>query len=104
MSAVFFQDPFGLVTFDEGFRNLGGVRPRTGKSHIVHCLDAYQTQRGLQSVRRVGDLSTTIGGLPPDARSMLPVVSDFLFDECYDVVRELVAPERDARRLPRPDR
>jgi uncharacterized protein (DUF58 family) len=88
MSSVFFQDPFGLVTFDQGFRNLGGVRPRLGKSHVVHCLDAYQNQRGLQSVRRVGDLSTTLGGYLRST-SMLPVVSDFLFDECYNVVREL---------------
>jgi uncharacterized protein (DUF58 family) len=88
MSAVFFQDPFGLITFDQGFRNLGGIRPRTGKSHVVHCLDAYQHQRGLQPLRRVGDLSTTLAG---DLRStsMLPVVSDFLFDECHDIIREL---------------
>ena len=28
MSAVFFQDSIGLITFDEGFRHLGAVRPR----------------------------------------------------------------------------
>ena len=42
MSAVFFQDPFGLITFDAGFEHLGGVRPRIGKSQVIHCLDAYQ--------------------------------------------------------------
>ena len=46
LSAVFFQDPFGLITFDSGFAAPGGVRPRTGKGHVVHCLDAYQRQRG----------------------------------------------------------
>ena len=45
MSAVFFQDPFGLVTFDAGFVHLAALRPRTGKSHVVHCLDAYQYER-----------------------------------------------------------
>src|ERR1700693_105644 len=35
MSAVFFQDPFGLVTFDAGFTNLAAIRPKTGKSHVV---------------------------------------------------------------------
>jgi uncharacterized protein (DUF58 family) len=88
MSAVFFQDPFGLVTFDEGFQHLGGIRPRTGKSHVVHCLDAYQFQRGLQEVRRGGDLSTTLAGYFRST-SMLPVISDFLFEDVKDVLREL---------------
>jgi uncharacterized protein (DUF58 family) len=88
MSAVFFQDPFGLVTFDEGFEHLGGIRPRTGKGHVVHCLDAYQFHRGLQPVRRVGDLSTTLAGYFR-SRSMLPVISDFLFENPQEVLREL---------------
>jgi uncharacterized protein (DUF58 family) len=88
MSAVFFQDPFGIVTFDQGFQHLAGVRARTGKSHVVHCLDAYQFERGLQSVRRIGELSTTLGGYLR-SRSMLPVISDFLFDDYRDVLREL---------------
>jgi uncharacterized protein (DUF58 family) len=88
MSAVFFQDPFGLVTFDQGFRHLAGVRPRTGKSHVVHCLDAYQFERGLQPVRRSGELSTTLGGYLR-SRSMLPVISDFLFEDYRNVLKEL---------------
>jgi uncharacterized protein (DUF58 family) len=88
MSAVFFQDPFGLITFDYDFRHLGGIRPRTGKSHVVHCLDAYQHEQGLQPVRRTGDLSATLAGYLRN-RSMLPVVSDFLFDEPGLVLREL---------------
>ncbi len=80
LSAVFFQDPFGLITFDQGFEHLGGVRPRTGKSHVVHCLDAYQHDHVLQPVRRSGDLSATIGGYlrePVDAAGdlRLPVRS-----------------------------
>ena len=88
MSAVFFQDPFGLITFDQDFRHLGGVRPRTGKSHVVHCVDAYQYEQGLQPVRRPGELAATIGG-HLRSRSMLPVVSDFLFDEPREVLSEL---------------
>jgi uncharacterized protein (DUF58 family) len=88
MSAVFFQDPFGLLTFDEGFRHLGAIRPRTGKSHVVHCLDAYQHQHGLQPVRRTGDLAATLGGYVR-SRAMLPVVSDFLFDDAAQVMGEL---------------
>ena len=88
LSAVFFQDPFGLVTFDAGFIHLAALRPRTGKSHIVHCLDAYQHQRGLQEVRRSGSISTSLGGFVR-RQSMLPIVSDFLFDDVDTVVGEL---------------
>ncbi len=88
MSAVFFQDPFGLVTFDAGFAHLAALRPRTGKSHIVHCLDAYQYQRNLQQVRRSGSISTSLGGFVR-RQSMLPVISDFLFDDAEGIIREL---------------
>ena len=88
LSAVFFQDPFGLVTFDSGFEHLGSIRPRTGKRHVVHCLDAYQHGQGLQPVRRAGVLSTTLSGYFRRA-TMLPVISDFLFDDYETVIREL---------------
>ena len=88
LSAVFFQDPFGIVTFDNDFTHLGALRPRTGKSHIVHCLDAYQFQRGLQTVQRSGSISTSLGGFVR-RQSLLPVVSDFLFPDAGEVFREL---------------
>jgi uncharacterized protein (DUF58 family) len=88
LSAVFFQDPFGLVTFDEGFTHLAAVRPRTGKGHVVHCLDAYQFQRGLQPVRRAGEVGTTLAGYFR-SKALLPVVSDFLFESAPDILREL---------------
>ena len=61
MSANFFQDPFGLVTFDRGFEHLAALRPRLGKSHVVHCVDAYQFEQGLQHVPRSGSISTSLG-------------------------------------------
>ena len=88
MSAVFFQDPFGLVTFDRGFEHLAALRPRLGKSHVVHCVDAYQFERGLQHIRRSGSISTSLGGFVR-RRAMLPVISDFLFDDVEDVIKEL---------------
>jgi uncharacterized protein (DUF58 family) len=88
MSAVFFQDPFGLVTFDAGFVHLAALRPRTGKGHVVHCLDAYQYERNLQHLRRTGSISTSLGGVVR-RQAMLPVISDFLFDDAATVVREL---------------
>ena len=88
MSAVFFQDPFGIVTFDEGFTHLAGIRPSTGKGHVVRCLDAYQFQRGLQAVRRVGDVSTTLAGYVRST-ALLPVISDFLFENPQEILHEL---------------
>lgn len=88
MSAVFFQDPFGLVTFDEGFTHLAGIRPTTGKGHVVHCLEAYQFDRGLQPVRRIGDVGTTLAGYFR-SKTLLPVISDFLFENTEEVLREL---------------
>ena len=88
MSANFFQDPFGLVTFDRGFEHLAALRPRLGKSHVVHCVDAYQFERGLQHLKRAGSISTSLGGFVR-RQAMLPVISDFLFDDVDDVMKEL---------------
>jgi len=88
LSASFFQDPFGLITFDTGFENLAAIRARTGKSHIIHCVDAYQYQQGLLAVPRVGDVGTTLAGYLR-RKSMLPVISDFLFDNPNDILKEL---------------
>ena len=88
MSAVFFQDQFGLVTFDEGFRTLGTLRPRTGKGHVVHCLDAYQRGVSLQESTRKGELGATLSGYFRST-SLLPVVSDFLFDRPEDTLKQL---------------
>jgi hypothetical protein len=88
MSAVFFQDTFGLITFDAEFANLGAVRPRIGKGQVVHCLEAYQRGHGDQDIRQTGDLSRRIAGFLRRP-SLVPVISDFLFDNTADVLREL---------------
>jgi uncharacterized protein (DUF58 family) len=88
MSAVFFQDMFGLMTFDAGFAHLAAVRPRIGKNQVIHCLDAYQRQRGLQDVKTSESLSRSIAGFMRKT-SLVPVISDFLFDQPRDVLREL---------------
>jgi uncharacterized protein (DUF58 family) len=88
MSAVFFQDLFGLITFDVGFAHLGAVRPRIGKNHVIHCLDAYQYQRGLQDVKQSESISRSIAGFMRKT-SLIPVISDFLFDQPGEVLREL---------------
>ena len=42
LSAMFFQDRFGIVTFDERFGPLASARPRIGRSHLLYCLDLYR--------------------------------------------------------------
>ena len=88
MSAVFFQDSIGLITFDEGFRNLGAVRPRIGKGQVIHCIEAYQAGHGLQEMRNTGSLSAMLTGFSRKT-AMMPVVSDFLFDEAPAFLKEL---------------
>jgi len=88
LSAVFFQDPFGLITFDSRFQHFGGIRPRTGKGHVVHCLDAYERQRGLQEVRRTGSISATLSGYVRNS-ALMAVISDFLIEEPEQVLKEL---------------
>jgi uncharacterized protein (DUF58 family) len=88
MSAVFFQDMFGLITFDARFDELAVVRPRIGKNQVIHCLEAYQFQKGLQPLRRATSLSMTLAGFMRKT-SMVPVISDFLFDNPGSVLQEL---------------
>lgn len=88
MSAVFFQDSIGLITFDEGFHELGAVRPRIGKGQVIHVLEAYQEGYGLQDIKNVGSLSATLTGFSRKT-AMMPVISDFLFDEAPEFLKEL---------------
>jgi uncharacterized protein (DUF58 family) len=88
MSAVFFQDSIGLITFDEGFHDLGAVRPRIGKGQVIHCVEAYQDGHGLQEIHHVGSLAATLTGFSRKT-AMMPVVSDFLFDDVPALLREL---------------
>lgn len=89
MSAVFFQDRFGLITFADQLSNMSAVRPRTGKGQVIHCLDAYQHGNGLEEMRHSGSLSGTLTGFTRRT-SLIPIVSDFLFADAEDLLRELV--------------
>lgn len=88
LSAVFFQDMFGLITFDAGFSGLLAVRPRIGKNQVIHCLDAYASSRGLLAIKEADSLSMSIAGFLRKT-SLVPVVSDFLFGEAPAAIREL---------------
>jgi uncharacterized protein (DUF58 family) len=89
MSAVFFQDSVGLITFGEDFTRLEGVRPRIGKGQVIQCLEAYQHGHGLQDLRSAGDLAATLVGFMRKT-SLVPVISDFLFENIDGLFRDLV--------------
>jgi uncharacterized protein (DUF58 family) len=88
MSAVFFQDMFGLITFGAKFADMTAVRPRIGKNQVIHCLDAYQFGEGVQPLKQADTLSMTLSGFMRKT-SMVPVISDFLFDDAGDILKEL---------------
>ncbi|HZP48851.1 MAG TPA: DUF58 domain-containing protein [Vicinamibacterales bacterium] len=88
MSAVFFQDLFGLITFDARVDQLAAARPHVGKGQVIHCLEAYQFGTGLQPLRRLDSLSMSLAGFMRKT-SMIPVISDFLFDNPGQVLTEL---------------
>jgi uncharacterized protein (DUF58 family) len=88
MSAVFFQDTFGLITFDRDFTEMATVAPRLGRNQVIHCLDAYQHGRGLEPMHRAGHVGHSIGSMLRRT-SMVPVVSDFLFDDAETVLQDL---------------
>ena len=88
LSAVFFQDLFGLITFESPHAELGAVRPRIGRNQVIHCLEAYEDGRSLQPLKAAGSLSMTIGSFMRKT-ALIPFVSDFLFDQPETVIREL---------------
>jgi len=88
LSAVFFQDLFGLLTFGESFREIAAVRPRIGRPHVIHCLDRYQEQSPLETSAPAGDFGTTIA-THLRRTSLVPVISDFLFADAGRVISEL---------------
>lgn len=89
LSAAFFQDRFGLLTFDRGFAQVAGIPARTGRGHVVHCLEAYEARRGLEPVAGPGGIGSALAG-SLRAPSLVPVISDFLFDDARALIDELV--------------
>jgi len=88
LSAVFFQDLFGLITFDDEFRQVVAARPRIGKPHVMYCLELYQQfqQADAQAARH--DVTAAIEG-HLRRTSLVPVISDFLFADAPRVIAEL---------------
>ena len=88
LSAVFFQDAFGLITFDERFRQIAAARPRIGKPHVLYCLELCQQRQGPASPTIGDDVTTMIEGHLRKT-SLVPVISDFLFADAPRIIKEL---------------
>jgi hypothetical protein len=87
---VFFQDQFGLITFDDRFQQLASVRPQVGRTHILHTLDVYG-KSVMGSVAEVAGGRSLSFAIESQLRraSLVPVISDFLFPDVDRVVAEL---------------
>ena len=88
LSAVYFQDMFGLVTFDRGFARMSAIRPRVGRSHVIHCLDAYQGRVGMEEMKSGMRAGAAIAG-HLRRPTLIPVISDFLFEDAPERIGEL---------------
>ena len=102
LSAMFFQDLFGLVTFDDRFEEMTVARPKIGRSHLLYCLDLYQAEgqtppaegakRGqTPGSGRLGKSRDIIIAIESQVRksSLIPVISDFLFPDAVRIIGEL---------------
>jgi uncharacterized protein (DUF58 family) len=102
LSAMFFQDLFGLVTFDDRFEEVTVARPKIGRSHLLYCLDLYQAggrtapaegARGGQipGPGRLDKSRDIIIAIESQVRksSLIPVISDFLFPDAVRIIGEL---------------
>ena len=87
LSAVFFQDMFGLVTFDDQFRQIAAARPRIGRSHVIYCVDLYQRESPDEAPANREITETIASHLRKT--SLVPVISDFLFADAPRVIKEL---------------
>jgi len=88
MSAVLFQDMFGLITFGEGFHQLSAARPRIGKPHVIYCLDLYQQRKQVDVPSEQSDVTATIASHLRKT-SLVPIISDFLFVDAPRIIHEL---------------
>ncbi len=88
MSAVLFQDMFGLITFDKDFHQVAAARPRIGKPHVIHCLDLYQGHIAADAPGAPTDVTATIESHLRKT-SCVPIISDFLFVDAPRVIKEL---------------
>jgi uncharacterized protein (DUF58 family) len=88
LSALFFQDQFGLITFDGHFRQMAVARPKIGRSHVIYCVDLYQNRSQIDGAGNLPDITDTIAS-HLRRTSLVPVISDFLFPDAPRIIRDL---------------
>jgi uncharacterized protein (DUF58 family) len=88
LSALFFQDRFGLLTFDDRLEQVAAARPQIGRSHVIYCVDLYQQRKATDALSGPRDVVTAIEGYLRRA-AVVPVISDFLFAGAKGMVDEL---------------
>ena len=88
LSALFFQDMFGLITFDDQFRQVAAARPKIGRSHVIYCVDLYQQPKRRDTAVPHREITDTIAA-HLRRTSLVPVISDFLFADAPRIIREL---------------
>ena len=88
LAGVYFQDHVGLITFDGRSQQMS-VRPGIGKSHAAHCLDAYRDLVLGRTSHALNGVNVTLADMLRKA-SMVPVVSDFLFEDYEQLLDELL--------------
>ena len=88
LSATFFQDRFGLVTFNDRFEQVAAARPRIGRSHLLYCLDLYR--QSVLGATEAGERDVIVG-IESQVRkaALVPVISDFLFADVGGILEEL---------------
>ena len=87
LSATLCQDLFGLITFDEGFRQIAAARPRIGRPHVLHCIDLYQQSREADGAAVDGRFAEAIAAHLRKA-SLVPIISDFMFASAPDAMKD----------------
>jgi uncharacterized protein (DUF58 family) len=88
LSAMFFQDRFGLVTFDDRFEQVAAVRPRIGRSHLLYCLGLYGRSVALEPQTGPRDVIVAIESQVRKS-ALVPVISDFLVPDAERILGEL---------------
>jgi uncharacterized protein (DUF58 family) len=89
LSAVFFQDQFGMIAFDHECRQIAAAPPRIGRPHVVYCVEMYgRSAAAPRDETAHREITTTIEA-QLRRTALVPVISDFLFPDARRVIREL---------------
>ena len=88
LAGAYLQDQVGLITFDGRSRQIR-VRPGVGKNHAWHCVDAYQNVVLGRAEQTPSGTEAMFAGMLRKT-SMVPVVSDFLFEDYKQLLDELL--------------